>query len=101
MPSLVPAVDRAIQVLYLFKSSEKKEYGVSEISRLLGLNKSTAHNILNTLAYHNFLKQDEFTRRYQLGPALAELGTLVRSQIDVREVIRPRRELAPSQTTPP
>lgn len=89
MPSLVPAVDRAIQVLYLFKSGEKKEYGVSEISRLLGLNKSTAHNILNTLAYHNFLKQDEFTRRYQLGPALAELGSLVRSQIDVREVIRP------------
>lgn len=99
MPSLVPAVDRAIQVLYLFKSSEKKEYGVSEISRLLGLNKSTAHNILNTLTYHNFLKQDELTRRYQLGPALAELGSLVRNQIDVREVIRPYLRRLMEQTS--
>jgi DNA-binding IclR family transcriptional regulator len=89
MPSLVPAVDRAIQVLYIFKEGAKKEYGVSEISRLLGLNKSTVHNILNTLAHHNFLKQNDLTRRYQLGPALAELGSLVRSQVDVREVIRP------------
>lgn len=89
MPSLVPAVDRAIQVLYIFKEGTKKEYGVSEISRLLGLNKSTVHNILNTLAHHNFLKQNELTRRYELGPALAELGSLVRSKVDVREVTRP------------
>jgi DNA-binding IclR family transcriptional regulator len=89
MTSLVPAIDRAIQMLYLFKDGGKKEYGVSEISRLLDLNKSTAHNILNTLAYHNFLVQNETTRRYRLGPALAELGSLVRSRIDLRAVARP------------
>ncbi|MCI0564704.1 MAG: IclR family transcriptional regulator [Nitrososphaera sp.] len=89
MTSLVPAIDRAIQMLYLFKDGSEKEYGVSEISRLLELNKSTAHNILNTLAYHNFLVQNETTRRYRLGPALAELGSLVRSRIDLRAVARP------------
>jgi DNA-binding IclR family transcriptional regulator len=89
MVSLVPAIDRAIRVLYLFKTGDQREYGVSEISRLLGLNKSTAHNILNTLAHHNFLIQNETTRRYRLGPALAELGGLVRSQIDLRAVARP------------
>src|SRR5262245_27319282 len=89
MTSLVPAIDRAVQVLYLFKNGEQKEYGVSEIGRLLDLNKSTVHNILHTLAYHNFLVQNETTRRYQLGPALAELGSLVRSQIDIRAVARP------------
>ena len=70
MVSLVPAIDRAIRVLYLFKEGEQQEYGVSEISRLLGLNKSTAHNILNTLTHHHFLVQNETTRRYRLGPAL-------------------------------
>ena len=55
MSAPVPAIDRAIRVLYLFKNGDKKEYGVSEISRLLHLNKSTAHNILNTLAQHKFL----------------------------------------------
>jgi DNA-binding IclR family transcriptional regulator len=89
MVSLVPAIDRAIRVLYLFKNGEQKEYGVSEISRMLDLNKSTAHNILNTLTHHNFLVQNETTRRYRLGPTLAEFGGLVRSQIDMRAVARP------------
>ena len=89
MVSLVPAIDRAIRVLYLFKNGQQDEYGVSEISRLLDLNKSTAHNILNTLTYHSFLVQNATTRRYQLGPALAELGGLVRSQIDLRAIARP------------
>ena len=67
----VPAIDRAIRVLYLFKDGEKKEYGVSEISRRLYLNKSTVHNILNTLTHYKFLEQNELTRSYRLGPALA------------------------------
>lgn len=89
MSALVPAIDRAIRVLYLFKEGDKKEYGVSEISRLLRLNKSTVHNILNTLTQHKFLEQNDTTRGYRLGPALAELGSLVRNQLDVREVARP------------
>jgi DNA-binding IclR family transcriptional regulator len=89
MSAPVPAIDRAIRVLYLFKNGDKKEYGVSEISRLLKLNKSTVHNILNTLSQHKFLEQNEATRGYRLGPALAELGSLVRNQLDMREVARP------------
>jgi DNA-binding IclR family transcriptional regulator len=101
MPSLVPAIDRAIQMLYLFKNGEQQEYGVSEISRLLDLNKSTVHNILNTLSHHNFLVQNETTRRYRLGPALSELGSRVRSQVDVREVARPylRRLMEQTEAT--
>ena len=98
MSALVPAIDRAIQVLYLFKSSEQRESGVSEISRLLDLNKSTTHNILNTLAYHHFLIQNDTTRRYRLGPALTELGSLVRSQIDMRAVARPYMRRLVEQT---
>ena len=89
MSAPVPAIDRAVRVLYLFKNGDKKEYGVSEISRLLRLNKSTVHNILNTLTQHKFLEQNDTTRGYRLGPALAELGSLVRSRLDVREVARP------------
>jgi DNA-binding IclR family transcriptional regulator len=89
MFSPVPAIERAIRVLYLFRDGERKEYGVSEISRLLRLNKSTAHNILNTLTHYKFLEQNETTRGYRLGPALAELGSLVRNQLEVREIARP------------
>lgn len=99
MTSLVPAIDRAIQVLYLFKNGEQKEYGVSEIGRLLDLNKSTAHNILHTLAHHKLLVQNEITRRYRLGPALAELGNLASSQIDIRVVARPYLRRLMEQTS--
>lgn len=101
MSSLVPAIDRAIQVLDLFKKGERNEYGVSEISRLLKLNKSTVYNILNTLAHHNFLVQNDMTRRYHLGPALAELGNLVRSQIDLHTIARPylRRLMEETEAT--
>ncbi|MFQ5813772.1 MAG: helix-turn-helix domain-containing protein, partial [Anaerolineae bacterium] len=43
---LVPAVDRAIRILRTFQSGEAA-YGVSELSRLLDLNKSTVYDILN------------------------------------------------------
>jgi DNA-binding IclR family transcriptional regulator len=74
---------------------------VSEISRLLHLNKSTVHNILNTLTQHKFLEQNAVTRSYRLGPALAELGSLVRSQLDMREAARPhlRRLMEQANTT--
>lgn len=98
MSSLVPAIDRAVQVLYLFKNGQQQEYGVSQISRLLDLNKSTTHNILNTLAHHNFVIQNEATRRYRLGPALAELGSSARSQIDMRAVARPYMRRLVEQT---
>ena len=98
MSSQVPAIDRAIRVLYLFRDGNQKEYGVSEISRLLKLNKSTVHNILNTLAHHRFLVQSEATRRYRLGPALAELGGVVSSRIDMREVARPHLRRLMEQT---
>ncbi len=99
MTSLVPAIDRAIRALYLFKDGERQEYGVSEISRLLGLNKSTVHNILNTLVYHNFLIQNEATRRYRLGPALAEMSNVARSQIDIRAIARPYMRRLVEQTS--
>ncbi|MFQ5576116.1 MAG: IclR family transcriptional regulator [Anaerolineae bacterium] len=89
MASLVPAIDRAAKVLFLLQEGTQQEYGVSEISRRLQLNKSTVHNILNTLAHHKLLVQNTATRRYRLGPALAELGNVVRSQIDLRSVARP------------
>lgn len=86
--SLVPAVDRAVQILQTFQSGEDA-YGVSELSRLLDLNKSTVYDILNTLAHHRFVERDEATKRYRLGAALFHLGNLVRPRVNVRDVAHP------------
>ncbi|RME43976.1 MAG: IclR family transcriptional regulator [Chloroflexi bacterium] len=85
---LVPAVDRAIQILNVYQSGEEA-YGVSELSRRLDLNKSTVYAILNTLAHHGFVERDEVTKKYRLGPALFHLGNLVRPRVNVRDVAHP------------
>lgn len=88
MVDLVPAVDRALRILSAFENGQE-EYGVSELSRTLRLNKSTVHNILNTLCYHNLLEQNPSTLKYRLGARLIELGYLARQGVDLREVARP------------
>lgn len=87
MTKTVPAVDRALRILNTFKDGQT-EYGVSELSQRLGINKSTAHNILHTLAEHRFLERNPATRRYRLGPGLIELGYLARAHRDVLQLAR-------------
>ncbi len=87
MVARVSAVDRAIQILRAFERHD--EYSLTELVALLGLNKSTAYGILQTLTDDRFLTRDPETRRYRLGPALIRLGHLAHEQIDVRRVARP------------
>lgn len=81
-------MDRAILILKCFKDN-KKELKLSEISDQLGLNKSTVHGIINTLKYHGLIDQNEETQKYRLGLALIELGELVISSMDVRNIAYP------------
>lgn len=91
MPSLVSAVDRAIQILKAFEA-DQDEYSLTELCNLLSLNKSTAHDILNTLCQHRFLLRSQETLKYRLGPALIRLGHLAHEQMDVRRIARPFME---------
>ncbi|HKZ84154.1 MAG TPA: IclR family transcriptional regulator [Anaerolineae bacterium] len=88
MTDLVPAVDRALRILNAFKNGHA-EYGVTDLSRLLSINKSTVHDILHTLAHYNLLERNPVTQKYRLGPGLPEFGDLARQRRDVREVAHP------------
>lgn len=98
MPSLVSAVDRAIQILKAFEANQD-EYSLTDLCNLLNLNKSTAHDILNTLCQHRFLLRNEETLRYRLGPALVRLGHLAQEQMDIRRIARPYMEALMRQTS--
>ena len=88
MADRVPAVDRALRILSAFKNGHA-EYGVTDLSRLLSINKSTVHDILHTLAHYNLLERNPATQKYRLGPGLLEFGDLARQRRDVREVAHP------------
>ncbi|GMR11371.1 MAG: HTH-type transcriptional repressor AllR [Anaerolineae bacterium] len=88
MSPMVPAVERAMRILNAFKDG-RVEYGVSELSHTLDINKSTVHGIVRTLSEYRMLEQDPSTRKYRLGPGLIELGGLARARRDVRDVAHP------------
>ncbi|MFM8351232.1 MAG: helix-turn-helix domain-containing protein, partial [Actinomycetales bacterium] len=66
--STLSSVGNAARLLKEF-SKGQKELGVTELSRRLGVGKSTAHRLVNTLAEEKLLEQDPYTGAYRLGLA--------------------------------
>lgn len=82
------SVATAIQLLKSF-SEEQVDIGISELSRRLGVAKSTVHRLAATLVSEGLLEQDKDTEKYRLGIALFRLGALVRRRMDISSQGRP------------
>ena len=92
--AIVPAVDRAARLLRALSAHESEgqdQPGMSaaELSRELGISKSTLSALLTTLEEHRLVQRDPLTRRVRLGLALVELAASVSTDVDVREAARP------------
>jgi IclR family KDG regulon transcriptional repressor len=83
--SSLSSVASAARLLKAF-AGDRQEMGVTEAARHLGLGKSTAHRLLNTLAEEGLLEQDERTGAYRLGLAVYELGRSVSTYTVLHEV---------------
>lgn len=83
----IKAIERVIDILECF-TPEKPELGISEISRLTGMYKSTVFRIVQTLVTRGMLVQDPDTKRVMLGFKVFELGAVAGSNIEVRRVAR-------------
>jgi DNA-binding IclR family transcriptional regulator len=79
-------VERAIKILeYLCRGPTS----LSELSRELGLHKSTAFGLLQTLVKHNYVHQEIKTGRYRLGYRVLALGGAFLEHCDLREIASP------------
>lgn len=87
--AMVPAVDRAAQILKVLASSDVP-LGVSELGRQLRLNKSTVHDIITTLSHHNLVERDDATKTYRIGHTLAELGQRAGARANLQTLAHPR-----------
>lgn len=81
---LVHSVLKALDVLEAF-SQEEPVLGVTELSRRLGLAKSTTHSLLATLKSRGYVEEDPATNRYHLGVKLLELSQAVRANVEIRD----------------
>jgi DNA-binding IclR family transcriptional regulator len=90
----IQSIERAITILQLF-SYTKPRWGITEMASAMALPKGTTHNIVHTLEQGGFLTQDEETRKYQLGPNLFALGTIMAGTLEInRKASAPAHRLA-------
>lgn len=73
---------KTIRILELF-SVDRPQWGVTEISKELRLNKSSVFRILQTLEDRGYVKQNPGDRSYTLTARFLWLGNVVASQMDI------------------
>lgn len=83
----VESVKRAFSILRCF-SIERAELGVTEISRELGVHKSTVSRLLSTLESEHAVLRNPESGKYRLGVGLLELSGFVTLHADLRRVAR-------------
>lgn len=79
---IIQSLKRAMDILGLF-SNDHPTLGISEISRILGLNKGTVQGLVQTLLQGEFLQRDPDTRKYHLGSKVYELGNTFARNLDI------------------
>jgi IclR family acetate operon transcriptional repressor len=83
----IGSVDNALRLLLLFR--HRKQVRIVDASAELSVARSTAHRLMEMLAYHGFVRQDPQSRAYTAGPALLDIGLSAANHIDVRALARP------------
>lgn len=81
-------VDRALEVLQQF-DEEHPKWGSSELADVLGEHRSVVYRSLATLERRGFVTRVDGSSQFRLGPKLVELGNVVLSGIDLRQVAHP------------
>lgn len=87
-PTLIGSVEKALSILNLF-GERQTDLSVIEVSRSLGLNSSTTHHLIATLAAGGYLEQDSETRKYRLGLKALEIGLAAQQSMSLLERARP------------
>jgi DNA-binding IclR family transcriptional regulator len=90
----IQSIDRAVGILNLFRNN-KTSLSLAEIASAMRIAKTTIHTIVKTLEYNGFLHQDIYSKKYSLGFALFELGTMQAANLTInRNASKPMHVLA-------
>jgi DNA-binding IclR family transcriptional regulator len=88
MSESVRAVERALAILLCF-SQNTPELTLTQIAERVGLNKSTVHRLLGTLARNRFIQRDPATGAYRPGIRLMQFAYLMVERNDLRRYAAP------------
>ena len=88
MSESIRAVERALDVLMCF-TNQTPELTMTQISDLIGINKSTVHRLLATLEGKRFVERDAVTGVYKPGIRLLQMAFLTMEHNDLRRLAAP------------
>lgn len=83
-----PSVKKAFQILDLVARRDNR-LTISDLSRELGISKSTVHGIAQALEGIGAIVRNDETKRYTLGMTLLQLAHTAYTRIDLKDVARP------------
>lgn len=85
---IIKSIRNSMEILNCFTNQTPK-VGVTEISKKLGLSKSTVSRILSTLEQVNFVAKISTDQKYRLGPRVLELANIFLSTVEWRAIAIP------------
>ena len=85
---LVQSIDRALTIIEVL-SDYNDGLGITEISSLVNLHKSTVHRLLSTLIHKGYVVQEEESSKYKITFKLFELGSKKVHKLDLLKISRP------------
>jgi DNA-binding IclR family transcriptional regulator len=88
VPRPSPQTDRVVALIDLF-AARPEALTLAEITRRLGVNKSTCYSMLSALTTAGWLLRDPYQKTYRLGPALIAVGRASASGFPALEFARP------------
>jgi len=86
--NLVQSVERALDILDCL-SECPKGCGIGELSKILGLSKSTIHRLITTLKYKKYVTQNKENDKYQLDIKVLNLSSSMTNSMDLISISRP------------
>ncbi|MCA9927120.1 MAG: helix-turn-helix domain-containing protein, partial [Anaerolineales bacterium] len=82
-PTHIQSIQRAVAIMRSFTETEP-ELSVMEISRRLGLHKSTVSRMLATLQHERLIDQNPETGKYRLGLGVIGLAGVALGRLNAR-----------------
>ena len=84
---MIQSLDRGIQILLFL--AEKSYAGITELAEALGVDKSTASRLVETLRARDMVRLDPETKKYRLGFRILHLGESLKDNLNVISIARP------------
>lgn len=89
MPRTSPPTERVVATMALLAERPDAPLSLAELTRRLGVNKSTGHAILTSLAAAGWVLRDPTRKTYRLGPAVVALGRQAGASFPALDFARP------------